>query len=79
MKRIESEYAIECYPDYGPQFGDNIYIYNIIYLSHFIIHNDGTRGYECHSEYKSSLFVNTAGSDEGNKFSVVDYEVYTHK
>ena len=30
MKRIESEYAIECYPDYGPQFGDNIYIYNII-------------------------------------------------
>ena len=79
MKRIESEYAIECYPDYGPQFGDNIYIYDIIYLSHCIIDNDGTRGYECHSEYKSSLFVNTAGSDEENRLSVVDYEVYTHK
>ena len=78
MKRIESEYAIECYPDYGPQFGDNIYIYNIIYLSHCIIDNDGTRGYECNPEYKSSLFVNTAGPDEENKFSVVDYEVYTH-
>ena len=39
MKRIESEYAIECYPDYGPQFGDNIYIYDIICLSHCIIHN----------------------------------------
>ena len=79
MKRIESEYAIECYPDYGPQFGDNIYIYDIICLSHFIIDNDGTRGYECHSEYKSSLFVNTTGSDEGNRLSVVDYEVYTQK
>ena len=78
MKRIESEYAIECYPDYGPQFGDNIYIYDIIYLSHCIIDNDGTRGYECHSEYKSSLFVNTAGPNEENYFKVSDYEVFTY-
>ena len=40
------------------------------------IHNDGTRGYECHPEYKSSLFVNTAGPDEENIFCVLDYEVY---
>ena len=42
------------------------------------IHNDGTRGYECHPQYKSSLFVNTAGPDEENYFSVLDFEVYTH-
>ncbi len=40
------------------------------------IYNDGKGGYECHTEYKSSLFVNTAGPDEVNKFSVLDYEVY---
>ena len=41
------------------------------------IHNDGTNAYECHPKYKSSLFVNTAGPDEENKFSVLDYEVFT--
>ena len=40
------------------------------------IHNDGTRGYECHPQYKSSLFVDTAGLDEDNYFSVSDYEVF---
>ncbi len=47
-------------------------------LSYYLISNDGTHGYECHPEYKSSLFVNTAGPDEENYFSVLDYEVYTH-
>ena len=41
------------------------------------IHNDGTGGYECHPQYKKSLFVGTAGPDEKNYFSVLDYEVYT--
>ena len=40
------------------------------------IDNDGEHAYECHPEYKSSLFVNTAGSDKANKFSVLDYEVF---
>ena len=40
------------------------------------IHNDGTGGYECHPQYKSSLFVDTAGSDDNNYFSVSDYEVF---
>ena len=40
------------------------------------IHNDGTGGYECHPQYKSSLFVDTAGFDEDNYFSVLDYEVF---
>ena len=43
-----------------------------------MIRNDGKHGYECHPEYKSSLFVNTAGPDEENKFTVLDYEVYIH-
>ena len=42
------------------------------------INNNGTNGYECHPEYKSSLFVNTAGPDEENRFRVLDYEVYTY-
>ena len=40
------------------------------------IDNNGTRGYECHPQYKSSLFVNTAGPDERNIFSALDYEVF---
>ena len=78
MKRQGSEYAIDCDPRKGPIFGDrynsDIYIYNSCFIT-----NDGTRGFECHPEYRSSLFVNTAGPDEENKFSVVDYEVYTYK
>ena len=34
--------------------------------------------YECNNSLKQSLFVNTAGPDEQNDFSVLDYEVYTH-
>ncbi len=76
MKRKESEYAIKCDYDCGPIFGNDIWVNNIIYLSHCSIHNDGEGAYECHPEYKSSLFVNTAGSDEKNLFYVFDYEVY---
>ena len=38
--------------------------------------NDGTKGYECHPQYKKSLFVNTDGPDNRNAFNVLDYEVY---
>ena len=75
MKRKESRYAIECDSRYGPRFGAEIFMN---YLSCYFISNDGTHGYECHPEYKSSLFVNTAGLNEKNNFSVLDYEVYTH-
>lgn len=30
------------------------------------------------SKYKKSLFVDTAGPDEDNCFTVLDYEVFTH-
>ena len=80
MKRKESEYAIRCDSDYGPRFGyydGNIHITQECNKKNScLIENDGTRGYECHPEYRSSLFVNTAGPDSTNYFSVLDYEVY---
>ena len=81
MKRKESEYAIKYDIGYSPIFGNNLKA-DLLIGDHCIkedscsIHNDGTRGYECHPEYKSSLFVNTAGPNEINQFSVLDYEVY---
>ena len=82
MKRKESRYAIKCYPSYGPRFGGDL-IYNDLFIDGHCneedscsIYNKGTNAYECHPEYKSSLFVNTAGPDEPNHFSVLDYEVF---
>ena len=80
MKRKESKYAIHCDPIYGPVFGNengsDIFVLNTL-LFDDSIDNNGTHGYECHPEYKASLFVNTAGSNEKNKFKVSDYEVYS--
>ncbi len=80
MKREESNKAIYCEPYYGPRFGDSdIYIgRNCNEENSCSINNNGTNGYECHPQYKSSLFVNTAKANEENYFSVLDYEVYTH-
>ncbi len=82
MKRKESKYAIECYPNYGPEFGNSngsdICIRNNCNEEDSCsIDNDGTRAYECHPEYKSSLFVNTNKPNNiFQYFSVLDYEVY---
>ena len=79
MKREESRYAIGCDPDCGPVFCGDICIRdNCNKEDSCFIHNDGEGAYECHPEHRSSLFVNTAGPDEPNHFSVLDYEVYTH-
>ena len=78
MKKKKSTCAIICHSYNGPRFG-----YGDIYISYrcnkenkCTIRHKGT--YECHPEYKSSLFVNIAGPDEDNDFTVLDYEVYTH-
>ena len=75
--------SIKCDPRFGPTFtnipifkfdifiGDNCNRNNSCYID-----NDGTNGYECDPQYKESLFVNTAGPNERNKFSVLDYEVF---
>ncbi len=82
MKKEGSDKAIRCDPDHGPVFcgndNNNIRINNMCNKSINEINNNGTNGYECHPEYKSSLFVNTAGPDEENRFRVLDYEVYTY-
>ncbi len=82
VKREESEFAIYCKPDCGPRFGnvqndDDIYIRdNCNIKNSCFIGNDGTSGYECYPKYKKSLFVDTDQPDKGNRFSVLDYEVF---
>ena len=79
MKRKESICAIVCSPLSGPIFGNDIKLSNEFFEENsYYIHNNGEGAYECHPEHRSSLFVNTAGPDEENYFSVLDYEVYTH-
>ena len=79
MSKSGGDYAISCEPDYGPIFGNcDIRISsNCTSEDSCTISNDGTHGYECHPQLKSSLFVNTAGPDNENKFTVLDYEVFT--
>ena len=81
LKRNESDCAIECNPGNGPLFGkwiSDIHINNECYKENscWITCNDKDSVYEYHPEYKSTLFVNTAGPDNINRFSVLDYEVY---
>ena len=76
MKREESRYAIVCSSYNGPLFDNDILICIRNNFRICSIHNDGTNAYECHPEYKSSLFVNTAGPNEDNYFSLLDYEVF---
>ena len=83
MKRKESEYTNACSSEWGPLFcGDSLINSNIAIMDkcnredNCWINNDGMKGYECHHEYKSSLFVNTNGPDRSNPFTVLDYEVF---
>ena len=83
MKIEGSSYVICCRPHYGPIFSDgeksgtDILIGDDFYQERSCtIGNDGTGGYECHPQYKKSLFVNSAKSNDNNYFSVLDLEVY---
>ena len=81
MKKKNSERAIKCNPRYGPIFG---YIRDICIRDNcnknggWTCYGDSDSSYECNNSLKQSLFVNTAGPNEKNYFSVLDYEVYTH-
>ena len=70
MKKVNSQYAIECNPKYGPTFGSEE---NSCYIE-----DNGKNAYNCHPQHKKSLFVGTDGPDYRNFFTVLDYEVYTH-
>lgn len=74
-----NETAITCNLSQGPQFGlDDISIGNYCNQENSCsIANDGKYlGYECDSDHKKSLFVNTNKPERDNLFAVLDYEVY---
>ena len=80
MKK-DNKYAIDCNPSYGPLFGsnyDDIGIYDNCNRDKGGWTNYSKGSYECSSDLKRSLFVNTAGPDEKNYFKVSDYEVFTY-
>ena len=90
MKSEDRYIAIECDPGYGPIFGSgrDIYIRDIGIHDICIRDNCNKNGgwtcygnsdssYECNNSLKQSLFVNTAGPNEKNNFSVLDYEVFS--
>ena len=78
MKKNDDMKSITYDSSFGPIFGkEDIYIsYKCNKEDSCYIYNDGTRGYECHPKYKSSLFVKTNGPGKKNEFAVLDYEVY---
>ena len=89
MKREEIEYAIICWGDCGPIFYGQDCSYQTISIGNncneedsCYIWNNGFGGYDCHPQYKSSLYVNTNEYNEKDDeniihFSVLDYEVFT--
>ena len=78
VRRKESQDGIICSLSYGPVFG----YYDMCISSRCNnknscwIDNNGKKGYECHSQFIRSLFVNTADPNERNVFVVLKYEVY---
>ena len=81
MKKKNSERAINCDPDRGPIFGHGYDIGirdNCNRDGGWTCYGNSCSSYECNNSLKQSLFVNTAGPDKRNDFSVLDYEVYTH-
>ena len=81
MKKKESYQAIQCLSKYGPIFGNDhpdIYIAdNCNEENSCFINNSYNLQYGYHSIYRSSLFVNTDGRNLPNRFTVLDYEVYS--
>ena len=78
MKKKDKR-AIIFIPNYGPYFYGNIYISDLCNKENSCrVDVNKNQNYECHPQYKSSLFVNTAGPNDDNYFTVLDYEVYTN-
>ncbi len=81
LKKKGSKTAIRCNSIDGPIFGNE---YPDIYIGDKCnedkscwIKPPSCFQYECHPKYKSSLYVNTNRPDNSNRFSVLDYEVYS--
>ena len=72
--------TIECYPGNGPIFGSGHDIGicdNCNKNGGWTCYGNSDSSYECNNSLKQSLFVNTAGPNEKNDFSVLDYEVFS--
>ena len=80
MKREDRHRAIECNPRTGPLFGPRRDIGirdNCNKNGGWTCYGNSDSSYECNNSLKQSLFVNTAGPNEQNDFSVLDYEVFS--
>ena len=79
LKRKEERYAIECNSYNGPNFGcGDIYIRDECdKKDNCSINNNDTSTYECHSKYKSSLYLDTNKSISFTYFEMLDYEVFS--
>ena len=80
MKREDSDSAINCALSYGPIFGSGCDIGirdNCNKNGGWTCYGNSDSSYECNNSLKQSLFVNTAGPNEKNDFSVLDYEVFS--
>ena len=80
MKKKDSDRAITCDPRYGPIFGYGCDIGirdNCNKNGGWTCYGNSDSSYECNNSLKQSLFVNTAGPNEQNDFSVLDYEVFS--
>ena len=77
-KKKTSKHAFFHDEDFGPIFGEKEIVIsdkcNEENSCEININEDSA--YECHPEYKSSLFVFTNGPNKPNKFSVYKMEVY---
>ena len=82
MKKNGSNSAIYCNPNCGPLFGngspDICIVDNCNEENSCAINDSSLLQYDYHSDYRSSLYVNSGGPDDVNMFTVLDYEVYTH-
>ncbi len=84
MKKEDGDYAITCMGNFGPTFGSDYPFCDILIKDNCNNNSNNRIGdpssfrYEYHPQYKSSLYVNTAGPDSYNYFTVLDYEVFTH-
>ena len=80
MKREDRHSAITCYYGYGPIFGSGRDICirdNCNKNGGLTCYGNSNSSYKCNNSLKQSLFVNTAGPNERNDFSVLDYEVFS--
>ena len=78
MKKENRYRTIKCNPRTGPIFGCDIGICdNCNRNGGWTCYGNSDSSYECNNSLKQSLFVNTAGPNEQNDFSVLDYEVFS--